>query len=90
MDGLNRRHHFRTVCAVGLKFTKFCGRNDRVAPRPSHLGYRTTRETSMYVSPKLTTFGTLREITLAGNSGPFDTVGNRDGCNVNSTGTRCS
>ena len=47
----------------------------------------------MYASPKLTTFGTFRQITLAGNSGPFDTVGNRDGCNgVGSTtnGNRCS
>ncbi len=47
----------------------------------------------MYVSPKLTTFGTLREITLAGNSGPVDTVGNRDGCNNPNNipgGGRCS
>lgn len=44
----------------------------------------------MYESPKLTEFGTLREITLAGNQGPFDTVGNRDGCNYQNSNVRCS
>jgi hypothetical protein len=44
----------------------------------------------MYVSPKLTKFGTFREITLAGNTGPFDTVGNRDGCNYATSNIRCS
>jgi hypothetical protein len=43
----------------------------------------------MYESPKLTKFGTFREITQAGTTGPLDGFAVRnDGCNAQ--GSRCS
>ena len=43
----------------------------------------------MYVAPVLTRFGTLREITKAGTTGPLDGAATQnDGCGA--LGTRCS
>jgi hypothetical protein len=43
----------------------------------------------MYKSPELTKFGTFREVTLAGVTGPLDGFAIRnDGCGA--LGTRCS
>ena len=40
---------------------------------------------AMYKSPELKKLGTFREVTKAGVTGPFDNIGQSDGCNVSNT-----
>lgn len=45
----------------------------------------------MYQAPELKRFGTLRELTKAGTTGPFDGAAtHNDGCNAVDSPVRCS